>query len=55
MMKQSHYKWLKAGIICSVTGAILIFAGYLNDGRSYVAHAISTDWNGVHAVTFLPE
>ena len=39
MMKQSHYKWLKAGIICSVTGAILIFAGYLNDGRSYVAHA----------------
>ena len=38
-MKQSHYKWLKAGIICSVTGAILIFAGYLNDGRSYVAHA----------------
>lgn len=30
MMKQSHYKWLKAGIICSVTGAILIFAGYLN-------------------------
>ena len=39
MMKQSNYKWLKAGIICSVTGAILIFAGYLNDGRSYVAHA----------------
>ena len=39
MMKQSHYKWLKAGIICSVTGAILIFAGYLNEGRSYVAHA----------------
>ena len=38
-MKQSHYKWLKSGIICSVTGAILIFAGYLNDGRSYVAHA----------------
>ena len=38
-MKQSNYKWLKAGIICSVTGAILIFAGYLNDGRSYVAHA----------------
>ncbi len=39
MMKQSHYKWLKAGIICSVTGAVLIFAGYLNDGCSYVAHA----------------
>ena len=46
-MKNSTYKWLKAGIICSVTGAILIFAGYLNDGRSYVAHADlnKLDWS----------
>ena len=46
-MKNSTYKWLKAGIICSVTGAILIFAGYLNDGRSYVTHADlnKLDWS----------
>ena len=38
-MKRSHSKWLKAGVICCVAGAALIFAGYLRGGQSYVAHA----------------
>lgn len=39
MMKYAHYKWLKAGVICCAAGAVLILAGYLNNGRAYVAHA----------------
>lgn len=38
-MKQSHFKWLKAGMICCMAGVALIFAGYLKNGQSYVAHA----------------
>lgn len=38
-MKNVHYKWLKAGIICCAAGAALILAGYLNNGRAYVARA----------------
>ena len=38
-MKRSHFKWLKAGVICCMIGAALIFAGYLKNGQSYVAHA----------------
>ena len=38
-MKRSHSKWLKAGVICCVAGAALIFAGYLGGGQSYIAHA----------------
>ena len=38
-MKRSHSKWLKAGVICCVAGAALIFAGYLKGGQSYIAHA----------------
>lgn len=38
-MKRSHFKWLKTGVICCMIGAALIFAGYLKNGQSYVAHA----------------
>ncbi len=38
-MKRSHSKWLKAGVICCVAGAALLFAGYLGGGQSYIAHA----------------
>ena len=46
-MKQSHFKWLKAGVICCMAGVALIFAGYLKNGQSYVAHADlnKLDWS----------
>lgn len=46
-MKISLHKWLKNGVLCSIAGAALIFAGYLTNGRAYVAHANlnSLKWN----------
>lgn len=46
-MKSSIHKWIRRGTACSIIGAALIFAGYLTNGRAYVAHANlnSLKWN----------